>query len=71
MQDFDVKKSKMLAIFVFFAPINNQRQHTAAFDSHCLAYAINIVRAHVRGLGDQISATCRSFITARAIASCT
>ena len=32
MQDFDVKKSKMLALFVFFAPSKTSKAAPAALD---------------------------------------
>jgi len=58
MQDFDVKKSKMLALFVFFAPYKPPKAAEAAFDSHVSRTRYYIVRAHVRGLVDHF-APCR------------
>ena len=52
-----MEKPSVLPHFGRFWAIETIKGSTpAAFDSHCLAYAIIIVRAHVRGLGDQISA---------------
>ena len=44
------KPSVLPHFWRFWAIYTIKGSISAAFDSHCLAYAINIVRAHVRGL---------------------